>query len=39
MGRASFVLIGTEKAMSETFGSTCHGAGRSDVKASGDKEG
>ena len=28
MGRASFVLIGTEKAMSETFGSTCHGAGR-----------
>ncbi len=28
MGRASFVLTGTEKAMSETFGSTCHGAGR-----------
>lgn len=28
MGRASFVLIGTEKAMNETFGSTCHGAGR-----------
>ena len=28
MGRASFVLIGTEKAMKETFGSTCHGAGR-----------
>jgi len=28
MGRASFVLLGTEKAMSETFGSTCHGAGR-----------
>lgn len=28
MGRASFVLIGTEKAMEETFGSTCHGAGR-----------
>jgi tRNA-splicing ligase RtcB len=28
MGRASFVLIGTEKAMHETFGSTCHGAGR-----------
>ncbi len=28
MGRASFVLIGTEKAMAETFGSTCHGAGR-----------
>ena len=28
MGRASFVLLGTEKAMIETFGSTCHGAGR-----------
>ena len=28
MGRASYVLLGTEKAMSETFGSTCHGAGR-----------
>jgi tRNA-splicing ligase RtcB (3'-phosphate/5'-hydroxy nucleic acid ligase) len=28
MGRASFVLIGTDKAMTETFGSTCHGAGR-----------
>lgn len=28
MGRASYVLIGTERAMKETFGSTCHGAGR-----------
>ncbi len=28
MGTASYVLAGTEKAMSETFGSTCHGAGR-----------
>ncbi len=28
MGRASFVLLGTQKAMQETFGSTCHGAGR-----------
>lgn len=28
MGRASYVLRGTEKAMQETFGSTCHGAGR-----------
>jgi tRNA-splicing ligase RtcB len=28
MGRYSFVLEGTETAMSETFGSTCHGAGR-----------
>lgn len=28
MGRASFILHGTERAMKETFGSTCHGAGR-----------
>lgn len=28
MGRASYVLLGTEKAMDMTFGSTCHGAGR-----------
>jgi tRNA-splicing ligase RtcB len=28
MGRCSFVAVGTEKAMCETFGSTCHGAGR-----------
>ncbi len=28
MGRYSYVLIGTEQAMAETFGSTCHGAGR-----------
>ncbi len=28
MGRYSFVLVGTETAMKETFGSTCHGAGR-----------
>lgn len=28
MGRYSFVSIGTEKAMEETFGSSCHGAGR-----------
>jgi tRNA-splicing ligase RtcB len=28
MGRVSFVLLGTEKARQETFGSTCHGAGR-----------
>jgi tRNA-splicing ligase RtcB len=28
MGRCSFVAVGTEKAMSESFGSTCHGAGR-----------
>ena len=28
MGTASYVLAGTAGAMSETFGSTCHGAGR-----------
>ncbi|MFQ5693020.1 MAG: RtcB family protein [Nitrospinota bacterium] len=28
MGRHSFVLAGTEGAMGECFGSTCHGAGR-----------
>jgi tRNA-splicing ligase RtcB len=28
MGRASFLLIGREGSMRETFGSTCHGAGR-----------
>jgi tRNA-splicing ligase RtcB len=28
MGRRSYVAIGTDKAMIETFGSTCHGAGR-----------
>src|SRR4029434_8087999 len=35
MGRYSYVLTGTERAMHETFGSTCHGAGRamSRVKA------
>src|SRR5271165_654171 len=35
MGRYSYVLTGTAKAMEETFGSTCHGAGRamSRVKA------
>jgi tRNA-splicing ligase RtcB len=28
MGRYSFVLVGTQAALEETFGSTCHGAGR-----------
>ncbi len=28
MGTASYVLVGTEGAMEETFGTTCHGAGR-----------
>lgn len=28
MGRNSYILVGTERAMKESFGSTCHGAGR-----------
>jgi len=28
MGRSSYVLVGTDRAMEETFGSCCHGAGR-----------
>jgi tRNA-splicing ligase RtcB len=28
MGTASYVLVGTELAMEETFGTVCHGAGR-----------
>ncbi|MBY0546430.1 MAG: RtcB family protein [Candidatus Obscuribacterales bacterium] len=28
MGRASYILVGTELALQETFGSVCHGAGR-----------
>jgi tRNA-splicing ligase RtcB len=28
MGTASYVMVGTDTAMSESFGSTCHGAGR-----------
>ncbi len=28
MGRCSYLLLGTQKAVDETFGSSCHGAGR-----------
>ncbi|MCD6590300.1 RtcB family protein [Candidatus Woesearchaeota archaeon] len=28
MGTSSYILVGTEKAMKESFGSSCHGAGR-----------
>jgi tRNA-splicing ligase RtcB len=28
MGRCSFIALGTDTAMQETYGSTCHGAGR-----------
>jgi len=33
MGRCSYVALGTETAMKETFGSTCHGAGRTQSRA------
>jgi tRNA-splicing ligase RtcB len=28
MGTASYVLVGTDAAMEESFGTSCHGAGR-----------
>jgi tRNA-splicing ligase RtcB len=37
MGRASYILAGTEGAMLETFGSTCHGAGRMQSRAAAKK--
>jgi tRNA-splicing ligase RtcB len=37
MGRVSYVLVGTERAMKETFGSTCHGAGRMQSRAAAKK--
>jgi tRNA-splicing ligase RtcB len=33
MGRYSYILVGTQRAMAETFGSTCHGAGRLQSRA------
>lgn len=38
MGRNSYVLAGTAEAMNETFGSTCHGAGRLLSRAAAKKE-
>ncbi len=38
MGRYSYALVGTEKAMEETFGSTCHGAGRVLSRTSAKKQ-
>jgi len=37
MGRTSYVLVGTEQAMKETFGSTCHGAGRVQSRSAAKK--
>jgi len=38
MGRYSFVLVGTELAMRETWGSSCHGAGRRTSRTRARKE-
>jgi tRNA-splicing ligase RtcB len=37
MGRYSYVLVGTDRAMQETFGSSCHGAGRRMSRAKAKK--
>ncbi len=38
MGRYSYVSVGTEMAMKETFGSTCHGAGRVKSRSAAQRE-
>jgi len=38
MGRFSYILVGTEQAMKESFGSTCHGAGRVKSRAAAKRE-
>jgi len=38
MGTCSYVLVGTERAMAETFGSSCHGAGRAMSRTRARKE-
>jgi tRNA-splicing ligase RtcB len=38
MGRYSFVLVGTQGAMEQTFGTVCHGAGRMMSRARAKKE-
>jgi tRNA-splicing ligase RtcB len=38
MGTCSYVLVGTERAMRETFGSSCHGAGRAKSRTQAKKE-
>ena len=38
MGTASWVLVGTEKSMAQSFGSTCHGAGRTMSRAQAKRE-
>jgi tRNA-splicing ligase RtcB len=38
MGTASYVLVGTVDALDESFGSTCHGAGRTMSRAAAKKQ-
>ena len=38
MGTASYILVGTEQAMKETFGSSCHGAGRAMSRTQAKRE-
>ena len=38
MGTASYILVGTDRAMRETFGSSCHGAGRAMSRTRAKKE-
>jgi tRNA-splicing ligase RtcB (3'-phosphate/5'-hydroxy nucleic acid ligase) len=38
MGTHSYVLVGTETAMRESFGSTCHGAGRTMSRSRAKKQ-
>jgi tRNA-splicing ligase RtcB len=37
MGRYSYIAVGTKTAMKETFGSTCHGAGRLQSRSAAKK--
>jgi len=38
MGTASYVLVGTTEGMEETFGTTCHGAGRTMSRTAAKKK-
>ena len=38
MGRYSYIMAGTKRAMEESFGSTCHGAGRLMSRSRAQKE-
>ncbi len=38
MRTGSYVLVGTDRAMDETFGSTCHGAGRAKSRSAAKRE-